>query len=155
MKYIKAIISWLGMVILGMMGGQGKIGGKSTRRFGMPALATAFATWWDGFQLKDLSFLLCIPILSLGYGEHSIFYQWFWQSDTIVRIVYAILLSLPFLFYGLLRWGITVIAFIIAFQIHLGSAGDVSWFGDILIDDIIRYGAWASAVLMCVIWKKK
>lgn len=154
-KAIGAVFSWLGMMILGMMGGQGKVGGKATRRFAMPGLAVFTAIKWDGFQWKDLVFLLCIPLLAMGYGVDSTLGAICNHVEWLIRLAYAVLLSLPFLFYGKLRWIITAVLFTVAFQIHAGSLGNTSWFGDFLIEDIIRYGAWGAMVLMCITWRKK
>ncbi len=155
LKKIFAVFSWLGMTILGMMGGQGKIGGKSTRRFALPTLATGFAVGWDGFRWTDLAYLLFIPVLSMGYGENSIIATIGLHIEWLIRVVYALLLSIPFAFSGLTRWIISAIMLVIAFSIHAGTLGNTSWFGDFLVEDMIRYGTLASLVLLCTIWRKK
>lgn len=152
LKNIMAVFAWLGMVIGGMFGGQKE---KSVRRFGVPTLATGFAIGWNGFQWKDLAFLLLIPILVMGYGDKSIIGNLVGHIDWLVRLIYSFLLSLPFLFFGLTRWIISAILLIVAFQIHAGSLGHTNWFGDFLVEDILRYGALATAVLLCVIWRNK
>jgi len=155
MNILKAIGAFFGMLLMGMMGGQGKIGGKNTRRWGLPAIATWFAVSWDGFQWKDLVYLLFIPILMLGYGQNSHLYNICFSSDTITRVVYALLLALPFLFWGWIRAVIAGVSLIIAFQVHAGSLGSTSWFGDFLIEDICRYSTLALLVIGNTIWRPK
>lgn len=152
LKIIMAVFSWLGMLFTGMFGGQKE---KGARRFGLPTIATGFAIGWNGFQWKDLSFLLLIPILCMGYGVDSILGAVVFHNEFLIRVLYSLLLSIPFIFYGLTRWVICAILLIIAFQIRAGSLGNISWFGDVLIEDLIRYGVLASCVLLCVIWRKK
>jgi len=150
MNIIKAIFSWLSMTLAGMYGGQKN---KAVRRFALPGLAI-FTGWSFGWSWKYLAFLLFIPVLILGYGEHSKLYFILFESDTIVRIVYAILLSLPFFVFGWLRWIIACALLVLAFQVHAGSLGNVSWFGDFLKEDIVRYGT-LSALIIFNCWKKK
>lgn len=138
MKIIKRIFTAISVMILGMAGGQGKIGGKATRRYGIPGLAF-IGSLGDGFQWRDLAFLLLIPVLVMGYGENSKLMAMF-GSDTIVRVVYALLLSIPFFIQSLKRGAVAGILLVIAFQVRAGSLGSVSWFGDFLIEDIVRYG---------------
>ena len=86
-----------------------------------------------------MCFLLLIIPLCMGYGENS----WLMNVlhiEFLVRFVYALFLSIPFAFFGFRRWVVAAIALITAFQIHAGSLGHISWFGDILIEDILRYG---------------
>jgi hypothetical protein len=135
MKKIKAFITFLGTMFLGMFGGQKN---KGARRFGIPGLAVLMS-WLSGeFKCKYLSFLLLIPILIMGYGENS-FLMKILGNDTLVRLVYGAILSLPFLFFGIFRWLIALISLVIAFIIRAGSLGQI-WGMDILIEDIIRYG---------------
>ncbi len=132
MKWLFTII---GTIFAGMMGGQKN---KGTRRFGIPGLAVIMA-WFSGkFKWKHLTFLLFAPILIMGYGEHSILYQWI-GNDTLVRIVYGAILSLPFIVFGIKRWLVSLVSLVIAFSIRAGSFGTIMGF-DILIEDIIRYG---------------
>jgi hypothetical protein len=102
MKWIKAIIAWFGIVISGMAGGQGKLGGKAPRRFGIPAIAI-FTGWSFGWSWKYLAFLLLIPLLSMGYGVDSHLGAICGHIEWLIRLVYALLLSLPFFIFGLWR----------------------------------------------------
>lgn len=138
MKYIWGLITALVMTVLGMMGGQGKIGGKATRRFGLPSIATIFA-WFSGLGWRALAFLLWIPLLSMGYGQDSHLFNWLFQSDILTRIVYGALVAIPYFVFGLTKGIICAIILMFAFVIRAGSLGTISWFGDILIEDIIRY----------------
>ena len=137
MKIFKWMATIVSVMTLGMMGGQGKIGGKATRRFGIPGLAF-IASLKDGFQIKDLSFLLLLPLLAMGYGENS-HLMGLLGADWLVSLVYALLLSIPFFFFSWRRGAIAAVLLAIAFQVRAGSLGNVPWFGDFLIEDIIRY----------------
>lgn len=142
MKWVKAIFTFISGILMYMIGGQGKIGnvktGKATRRFGIPTFAVIMA-WASGkFKWKYLAFLLLIPILVMGYGEKSILMKLL-NNEILVQLAYGILLSLPFLFFGLIRWLIAMVSLVIAFATRAGSLGQL--FGmDILIEDIVRGG---------------
>ncbi len=126
---------------LGAYGGQKN---KGTRRFGIPGLAFILSLF-DGFQWKDLVFLLLIFPLCMGYGENSIL-MGFLGVEWLVRLVYALLLSLPFFLFSWRRGLIASVLLIGAFQIHAGSLGHISWFGDLLIEDIVRYSVLGSLI---------
>lgn len=128
--WVKGIVTTITVMFSGMFGGQKS---KAVRRFGIPTIGMAF-NWKKGWPL-----LFLIAPLSIGYGENS------WLMDKIgsefmVRLAYAFLLSLPFLFYGMRRWIFASVALVIAFQIHAGSIGHIEWFGDVLLEDVLRYG---------------
>lgn len=131
MKWLKSLFTTIGVMLLGMFGGQRE---KGARRFGIFGLVLTI----DSFNKRTWPLILIVPILALGYGENSFLYEKL-GSDWLVRFVYAFLLSLPFLFYGLRRWMCAWPLLVISFQIHAGSLGHLSWFGDILIEDILRY----------------
>ena len=154
MKWIKAITAWFGMVIAGMAGGQGKTGGKAPRRFGIPAIAI-FTGWSFGWSWKYLAFLLLIPLLSMGYGVDSQLGAICGHIEWLIRLVYALLLSLPFYVFGWLRGVVASVALVIAFQLSLPSLGHISWFGDLLGDDIVRYGVLGALVIFNIMKKKK
>ena len=151
---IKKIIVFISTVIsittFGMYGGQKN---KSVRRYGIPGVAL-IASWINGFSWRDLALLLLIPILCMGYGVNSQLMGIF-HSDTIVRVVYAFLLSLPFIVYGLKRWIFAILSLVLAFQIRAGSLGTIPFFGDILIEDIIRYCALGSNIAFNIIFRRK
>jgi len=138
---IKSIFTFFSITLAGMFGGQKE---KGVRRFGIPSIAVL--TGWSSWGWKALFYLLLIPILCMGYGHKSIFMQWF-NNDTIVRIVYGATLGLPFMLFGWRRGLIACVALMIAFSIRAGSAGQV-WGMDILIEDIVRYGALALLVIV-------
>lgn len=130
MKWLKAVITVITGTILGMYGGQKE---KGARRFGIAGFSVAM-DWKRGWPM-----LFLIPTLIMGYGEDS----WLMDkigNDTLVRLVYAFLLSLPFYFYSMKRglWAWVLLA--IAFQIRAGSLGYWEPFGDFLVEDLIRYG---------------
>lgn len=132
MRWLKSILVTLGTTFLGMFGGQKQ---KGARRFGILGLALTI----DGFNKRAWPLVLIIPVLVLGYGENSVLYDKI-GNDNLVRLVYGFLLSLPFLFYGWRRWIVACVLLIGAFQIHAGSLGHIGWFGDILVEDVARYG---------------
>ena len=145
MKWIKAVFTTLSVMFMGMFGGQKE---KSVRRFGIPSLA--FVMDWK----RGWPFLLLIPVLVMGYGENSILMKWI-GIEFIVRIIYATLLSVPFIFFGLWRFLFAVVLLSIAFLIHAGSIGYISWFGDILIEDIIRYGVLGALISFNLFFNSK
>ena len=140
MKLLKKIFQVITITFLGMFGGQKK---KGARRFGIPLFSITINL--KERKWKNLAFLLLIPILCMGYGENSFLMQIF-NNDAIVRIVYGALLSLPFLFFGIKKWLISLISLIIAFSIRAGSLFTIGDF-DILIEDIIRYGTLAFLII--------
>lgn len=153
---IKAIVAWVSMTFLGMSGGQGKLpGGKNERRIGLPLVALGTAISFNGFKWQDLALLLLIPILCMGYGVDSQLGAVLGHCEWLIRFVYAFLLSLPFLFYGKLKWFISSVLLVIAFQIHAGSLGFISWFGDVLKEDIVRYGTLSAVILGNIMIRKK
>lgn len=120
----------------GMAGGQKKFS-KGVRRFGIPSIAF-IGSLTDGLDWRDFTFFLLIIPLCIGYGENSVLMGWL-GSEYLVRAIYALLLSLPFFFFGLRRGLFASVLLIAAFQIHAGSLGNIDFFGDILLEDIIRY----------------
>lgn len=154
MSALKAILAWFLGVFSGMAGGQGKIGGKSLRRFGIPILSTGYAL---SVQLRwqYLVFLIYIPILSLGYGVDSQLGAICGHIEWLIRLVYAILLSIPLLIFWFCRWFVSLILLITAFQVQAGSLGHISWFGDVLIEDMVRYGVLMFVIISNVLINKK
>jgi len=133
-KLIKWLITIAGSAIFGMWGGQKN---KGVRRFGIPSFAVIMAWLSGNLRWKHLSFLLLIPILSMGYGVNSILMSLL-HNEILVRLVYSLLLALPFIFFGIKRWLIASISLGVAFAIRAGSLGQI-WGYDILIEDIVRY----------------
>ena len=132
-KLIKAFFTTIIITFMGMFGGQKE---KSARRFGIPLFAF-FASLSSNFTFRDFGLLLLIPFLCSGYGLNSILMEWF-NVDWLVRVMFAIGLSLPFLFYGIKRWLISLVALVLAFQVRAESLGTIAGF-DFLIEDIVRY----------------
>lgn len=135
MKWLKHFFSACWIAVLGMAGGQGHLGGKTSRRFGIPVFILAMGN----FSKKTFPFLLLMPLLAMGYGESSWLASYV-RQEWLLRAVYAFMLALPFLFFGIKRWGIATLFLIAAFQVRAGSLGHIGWFGDLLIEDIVRYG---------------
>src|SRR5574343_565612 len=134
------------MVLAGMFGGQRN---KSVRRYGIPAIAVGMAVKWDGFQWRDTCFLMLIPLLINGYGENS-FLMSVLHNEILVRGVYALMLSLPFLLLGILRWVCSAVLLMAAFQVQAGSIGKLDGM-DLLIEDICRYSVLAGLILFNII----
>lgn len=150
MIWIIGILFVVGIVILGMIGGQKN---KATRRFGIPGAAFLFALI-QGVGWRSVAILLFIPTLVMGYGENS-WLMGIFHNDILVRIAYAFLLALPFLVFGLIRFAIALPCLIVAFIIKAGSLGTIDGF-DFLLEDIIRYGVLAVLIFVLMIfWKKK
>jgi hypothetical protein len=150
MKIIKAVIAFIGILWGGMSGGQGKQAGKSPRRFGIPLIGSMFALS-VGWRWKYLAFLLFIPILSIGYGVDSILGNICFHNETMIRVIYALLLSTPFAVFGALRWSMAAGLLVVAFQIQAGSLGYTPWFGDFLVEDIVRYSILAGLIIFNVL----
>jgi len=138
---IKSIFTFISITLAGMFGGQKE---KGVRRFGIPSIAVL--TGWEVWGWKALFYLLLIPVLCMGYGANSVFMDWF-HNDTIVRLFYAFLLSLPFFGFGWKRGVVASVALMVAFSVRAGSLGQV-WGMDILIEDIFRYGSLALLVVV-------
>ena len=147
-KLIKNIFSGIGILLSGMYGGQKN---KAVRRFGIPFIAifTSFTNWgW-----RSLCYLPMIGVLSMGYGVNS-WLMGICGIEWVVRFVYAILLSLPFYGFSWKRGLIASFSLIIAFAVRAGSAGRV-WGMDILIEDICRYGALGTLVVLNNVTRKR
>jgi hypothetical protein len=149
MQVIKAIIAFFAGVFAGMYGGQKN---KAVRRFGLPVIATGFAMSIR-FRWRYLAFLLFIPVLICGYGEKSILGAIVGYNEVLIRIIYAVFLSIPFYFLGLIRGCIASVALIIAFAIRAGSLWTFGTF-DVLIEDICRYGTLMALVIVNVLTDK-
>lgn len=150
MIWILGVIFIIGVVALGMLGGQKN---KAARRFGIPGLAFLFALL-QGLGWRSCALLLFIPTLAMGYGQNSFLFG-FLHHEALVRIAYAFCLAIPFLIFGLVRFMIALPCLIAAFSIHAGSLGKIGGF-DFLIEDMIRYGILAVLVfVLMIVWRKK
>jgi hypothetical protein len=146
MKWLQVVTGWIGMVIAGMWGGQKN---KAVRRFGLPSLAFLTAWRFDGLQWRDAAFLLLIPVLIIGYGENS-HLMGFLGNEYAVRGVYAMLLGLPFWFFGWRRGLFASTALAVAFLVQAGSLGKIGPY-DILIEDLVRYSVLTGLVAFNII----
>jgi hypothetical protein len=149
MNILKAIFAFLGGLIAGMYGGQKN---KAVRRFGLPVIATGFALSIR-FKWQYLAFLLFIPILVMGYGEHSRLGALVGYNEVLIRLLYAVLLSTPFYVFGWRKGMIASVLLIIAFAIRAGTLGSFLGY-DILIEDICRYGTLMALVVVYVLTDK-
>jgi len=153
MNILKSILAFLGMLLGGMAGGQGKLGGKAPRRFFAPLVALGFGASIK-FRWKYLVFLSWIVIFSMGYGVDSDIFRICMSNETLTRIVYAVLVATPFFVFGWFKALLSMAAIVIAFQVRAGSIGNIGWFGDLLIEDMARYGVWAICVIVNVLTDK-
>src|SRR3990167_7846189 len=133
---------------MGLWGGQRN---KGVRRFGIPGLA--FTASLKNFSIKNLSFLLLIHVLTMGYGENSWLTGVTHGTEWLTRFIYGGLLSIPFLFWGIKRFLFAFIFLVAAFQIHAGSLGHIGTF-DILVEDFLRYST-LSILISYTIFKQK
>jgi hypothetical protein len=123
---------------MGMQGGQWI---KGVRRFGIPGISVTFAAAkdikdkklrWRLYLLSTLSFLL-----AMGYGENSIYTKVF-KKDWLVRIMYGLTLSIPFL---VINWRVGLASMILlpgAWSLRLGKFKIYKDF-DFLWEDFARY----------------
>lgn len=130
------------VTVLGMLGGQ-KI--KGLRRFGIPGTVSLITTYKLLKNRKKLTknkkvtpleyvLLLLAFILSMGYGENS----WLMKvckKDWIVRIVYGVILSIPFL---ILKLWIAPLLLAAAWSVRAGGFKIYKGY-DFLWEDFIRY----------------
>ena len=124
------------VTIAGMIGGQ-KI--KGIRRFGIPGMASLVTTfkllkYKKKVYAKEYALLVLMFLLAMGYGENS----WLMKvckQDWIVRIVYGLLLSIPFLFLGF-YWAALTLP--VAWSIKAGGFKIYKEY-DFLYEDLIRY----------------
>jgi hypothetical protein len=126
---------------------------KSVRRFGIPAIAMGYG-FSMGWNWRYLAFLGFIPILVMGYGEHSILGALVGYNEVLIRLLYAVLLSAPFYFFGLWRgvWASGLL--VVAFAVRAGALCHIGVY-DILIEDIARYGTLMALVVFNVTWRRK
>jgi hypothetical protein len=150
MKYLKAIISWIGMVIAGMWGGQRD---KAVRRQGVPSIAIATG-WSFGWRWQYLGFIWLAIILTMGYGVDSKLGELLGHTEWLIRLVYGLLLSLPFYLFGLWRGLIASCALILAYSIHAGRLCGFMGY-DILIEDLVRFGVLGALVIINIIKRRK
>lgn len=119
----------------GMWGGQRD---KWVRRYLIPSLSSLYVVTKDKKKKYRASFyLLLMGILSIGYGENSKLRKLLKGSNAWTRIVYGLLVSLPFVFFGK-WWAMVVLP--IAFSIRAGGfqlPNGKDW----LWEDFIRYSS--------------
>jgi hypothetical protein len=134
----------IGVVILitlaGMWGGQRD---KWVRRYLTPLIATLY-TKLKKKEKKAPLLLALIGILSMGYGVNSFLRNKIcFNNDALTRVVYGLLLAIPFLFFD--KW-YALIALPIAFSIRAGGFKIGKY--DVLFEDIIRYGVLGVLVVV-------
>lgn len=118
----------------GMWGGQQN---KWVRRYLVPSLASLYVATREKKKKWKASFYLSLMgILSIGYGETSKLRKFLGGSDKLTRVVYGLLVSIPFLFFG--KWW-SSIALPLAWSIRAGSF-DITATKQFLWEDFIRYG---------------
>jgi len=149
-----------GIMVLWLIGGQVA---KGARRYGVPSL-TLILVLLEQFRkgIKDnkkkaitaLLFILAVPILSMGYGVNSWIMKLL-KREWLVRLVYALTLSLPLIIYGIINSaGISTLILcpsliISSFQLRAGKLFSIGDF-DILVEDIARSLAFGFSVLFLI-----
>lgn len=109
----------------------------------MALVASAYTYYRKKEKKYKVSILLLLSgVLSLGYGEDSALRK-LCKTDFLTRIVYGLLLSIPFLFFG--KWYASI-ALPIAFSIRAGSFKIGRY--DFLYEDFIRYATLGVLVVM-------
>ena len=148
------LIFILTVMAFGMIGGQVH---KPARRFGVPILTVIYSIYNDikdskGSKVRNLIFLLLAPILIMGYGENSKLLKIF-KKDWIVRIVYGVLISIPFGLFVLandLNFFIYIIclaSLVLAYSTKAGRLGHIGEF-DFLIEDMIRFSVIGRLIIL-------
>ena len=135
------ILTVIGITFLGMFGGQMF---KTSRRYFLPSLATLYAATKKKEKWKSSYYLLLMGVLSMGYGENSKLRKLLGGSDFWTRIVYGLLVSIPFLALG--KW-LACIILPIAWSIRAGGF-QITATKDFLWEDAIRYGT-ISILVVC------
>jgi len=133
-----------------LIGGQTE---KSVRRYGVPVsvLTMTLMTSKDKKQkLRSIGLLTMIGVLSMGYGESSWLRKLLGGNDKLTRIVYGLILAIPFCFVR-----IHYAYFLILPAMFSIRAGKICSFKvgekdfDILIEDIFRaMGIFSCALIM-------
>ncbi len=126
---------------------------KATRRFGVPVSVLIMSLMSDKdkkTKLKSVGLLAMIGVLSMGYGENSWLRKLLKGNDVFTRIVYGVLLGIPFCCIKL--HFVYFIILPVMFSIRAGALGSFNVCGkkfDILIEDIFRaIGIFACALIM-------
>lgn len=142
-----SVLTMLGVTCLYMWGGQHM---KIIRRFGVPAFATLMSsmkqTKSDKRWIKYLILALLLPILSLGYGDNSVF-KIYLKYDWAVRIAVGLIMGSPFTLIGL-WWAPVIMAG--AFSVRAG--GGHLWGKDFLWEDLAR-ALTLSACIVIMLWR--
>ena len=129
------------ITICGMIGGQGW---KWIRRYLIPSLASLYTATKKKAKWKSFIYLILMPILSMGYGETSKLRRFLGGSDKLTRIVYGLLLSIPFWFVGK---GYASIALPLAFLVKAGGI-QITPTKDLLFEDLIRYSTLGTLIVL-------
>lgn len=122
-------------MILGMLGGQIH---KAVRRYGISfiSIVTTLLTNKKSFKEKARNILLFLSLIvafSIGYGENSTLSKWL-KKDWQRRLVYALILSIGFVFFKMWYAPIILVA---VWQIRIGGFAIGKY--DFLFEDVLRY----------------
>jgi hypothetical protein len=148
------------VMILWMIGGQFL---KGARRFGVPGISTIvlilnkfFGSSQNATEEREKRnmnmrewvaigvYAIVLPfLLAVGYGESSWLRRVLGGNDLTTRATYGTMLSLPIGVYIMLtpvspwKYGVIVVALILAFLVRAGSLGKIGKY-DVLVEDIVR-----------------
>lgn len=128
------------ITLFGMWGGQTM---KWTRRYLIPIIATLYTKLKKEHKNKAFILLALIGILSMGYGVNSFLRTKIcFNNDALTRIVYGVLLSIPFLILG--NWYALILP--IVFSIRAGGFKIGKY--DFLWEDFWRYSTIGMLVVL-------
>ncbi len=122
-------------MILGMVGGQVN---KAVRRYGISTVGLILNISNSKLSIKEKLkrfglLVLLVAVFSIGYGQESTIGK-FIKQDWLIRIIYASILSIGFLFFKM--WYAPLILIPI-WQIRMGSFNVIGY--DFLFEDMFRY----------------
>jgi hypothetical protein len=136
---------YLSFIVLYLIGGQYK---KQFRRFGAPLSAILYTLKYDKqrsgkYKAKYIALALLVFLFSMGYGEDSKIHALCGKRDWLTRIVYGLILSIPFIIINGYLWFCYVVILPAVYSVRAGSLGKIGRY-DILVEDIVR------AVGLCI-----
>lgn len=120
---------------------------KWTRRYGVP-LSSAMFLYVHKKEKKWKALITgwLLVALSLGYGQNSTLFRILGGKDWLVRIVYGLIISVPFLFWGM--WYASPVL-VLAYSFRAGGI-KISNKYDFLFEDFVRFTTLGTLVYKLV-----
>lgn len=123
---------------------------KWTRRYGIPLSSAMFLYVHKKKEGKEKWRALIIGwlliALSIGYGQNSTLFRILGGKDWLVRIVYGLIISVPFLFWGM-WYASPVLALAYSFRAGGFKIGDKF---DFLFEDFVRFSVIGTLVFTII-----